>query len=229
MIMDTIRQMAEPVKPARRYDSSRRRARALETRRAILEGARTLFFTEGYGSTTVATIAARADVSVETIYKAFGGKAGLARALFDQALAGEGPVSTGERAAVVKREEHDPRRRLRAFGGFVTEVAPRVAPVLLLIRAAAETDPEAATLWQHINDERLRGMERDARQLADEGHLRDDVSLEEARDVFWACSSPELYELLVMKRGWTPERYGEWVGDTFIATLLPPERGTPTT
>jgi AcrR family transcriptional regulator len=220
--------MAESVKVTRSYDSSRRRAQAAETRRAILDAARSLFLSDGYGSTTVAAIAARADVSVETIYKAFGGKAGLARALFDQALAGEGPISTGERADVVKREEHDPRRRLRAFGGFVTEVAPRVAPVMLLIRAAADTDPEAASLWQHINDERLQGMERNARQLADEGHLRHDVSSEDARDVFWACTAPELFELLVLRRGWTPERFGEWVGETFVATLLPAEPGTPT-
>ena len=225
--MDTIRQMTEPVKAPRSYDSSRRRAQAQETRRTIVGAARSLFFANGYGSTTVAAIADRADVSVETIYKAFGGKAGLARALFDQALAGEGSISTGERAALVKREEHDARRRLLAFGGFVAEVAPRVAPVMLLIRAAAETDPEAAILWQHINDERLHGMERHAQQLADEGHLRDDVTLEEARDVFWTCTSPELYELLVLRRGWTPERFGEWVGETFIATLLPAEPGTP--
>jgi hypothetical protein len=70
-------------------------------------------------------------------------------------------------------------------------------------------------------------MERDARQLADAGHLRDGVSLEEARDVFWTCSSPELFELLVIKRGWAPERYGEWVADTFSGTLLPPGPGTP--
>ena len=94
---------------------------------------------------------------------------------------------------------------------------------MLLIRAAAETDPEAATLWQQINEERLAGMGRDAQQLADEGHLRDDVSVDEARDVFWTCTSPELFELLVIKRGWTPERYGQWVGGTFIATLLEPE------
>ena len=93
---------------------------------------------------------------------------------------------------------------------------------MLLIRAAAETDPEAAALWQHINDERLSGMGRDAQQLADEGHLRTDVSVDEARDLFWTCTSPELFELLVIKRGWTPERYGQWVGDTFIATLLEP-------
>ena len=214
--------MSGPVKRTRKYDASRRRAQALETRAAILAAARSLFFANGYGKTSVAAVAHEAAVSVETIYKAFGGKAGLARALFDQALAGDDPVTTGERAAIVKRDEHDPRRRLRAFGGFVSEVAPRVAPVMLLIRAAAETDAEAAILWQHINDERLAGMGRDAQQLADEGHLRADVTADEARDVFWTCTSPELFELLVTKRGWTPERYGQWVGETFIATLLRP-------
>jgi AcrR family transcriptional regulator len=214
--------ITEPVKQTRKYDASRRRAQALETRAAILDAARSLFFANGYGKTSIAAVADEAAVSVETIYKAFGGKAGLARGLFDQALAGNEPITTGERAAIVKRDEHDPRRRLRAFGAFVCEVAPRVAPVMLLIRAAAETDPEAATLWQHINDERLEGMGRDAQQLADEGHIRNDVTVDEARDVFWTCTSPELFELLVTKRGWTPERYGQWVGDTFIATLLEP-------
>lgn len=223
MILDTICDVTQPVKHTRKYDSGRRRAQALETRAAILEAARTLFFANGYGKTSVTAVADEAAVSVETIYKAFGGKAGLARALFDQALAGDDPITTGERAAIVKRDEHDPRRRLRAFGAFVSEVAPRVAPVMLLIRAAAETDPEAATLWQHINDERLAGMGRDAQQLADEGHLRDDVTVDEARDVFWTCTSPGLFELLVINRGWTPKRYGQWVGDTFIATLLEPE------
>lgn len=221
MITGTIRSVAEPVKKTRSYDSSRRRAQAEETRRSILEAAHALFFAHGYGLTTVAAIASSASVSVETIYKAFGSKAGLARSLFDQALAGEDPVTTGERAAIVKRDEHDPHKRLHAFGGFVSEVAPRVAPVMLLIRAAAETDPEAAALWQHINDERLAGMTRDAQQLADEGHLRDDITTRQAGDIFWACTSPELFELLVLKRGWTPGRYGQWVADIFTATLLP--------
>jgi AcrR family transcriptional regulator len=214
--------MPKPVKPKRQYNATRRQAQALETRVTILDAAQSLFYANGYGKTAVAAVAEEAGVSVETIYKAFGGKAGLARALFDQALAGNDPITTGERATVVKRDEHDPRRRLRAFGAFVSEVAPRVAPVMLLIRVAAETDPDAASLWQHINDERLAGMDRDARQLADEGHLRHDVTADDARDVFWTCTSPELFELLVIKRGWTAERYGEWVGEVFVSTLLEP-------
>ena len=68
------------VKKRRSYDASARRARAQRTRSTILEVARRRFLGEGYATTTVAAIAADAGVSVETIYKAFGGKPGLVRA-----------------------------------------------------------------------------------------------------------------------------------------------------
>ncbi len=213
--------MPRDVKPVRRYDSTRRRARADATREAILAVARERFLAEGYAATTVGAVATDAGVSVETIYKAFGPKSGLARAVFDAALAGEGPVSTGERAAIVKREEHDARRRLRAFGAFVAEVTPRVAPVMLVLRAAADGDREAAAVWKRINDERLQGMRRDAEQLAAEGALRPGVSAADAADVFWSLTSPEMYDLFVQRRGWPPERFGAWVGEMFVAALLP--------
>ncbi|MGH3646029.1 MAG: TetR/AcrR family transcriptional regulator [Micromonosporaceae bacterium] len=46
----------------------------------------------GYAATTLAAIAREAGVSVETIYKAFGGKSGLVRALYERGLTGIGPV-----------------------------------------------------------------------------------------------------------------------------------------
>ena len=69
--------------------------------------------------------------------------------------------------------------------------------------------------------ERMTGMTMFARALHQEGHLRPDVSVEEAGDMLWTCNSPEVYELLVVQRGWTPERYGRWVADTLTAALLP--------
>ena len=65
------------------------------------------------------------------------------------------------------------------------------------------------------------GMTMFARALHQEGQLRPDVSVEEAGDMLWTCNSPEVYELLVVQRGWTPERYGRWVADTLTAALLP--------
>jgi hypothetical protein len=63
-------------------------------------------------------------------------------------------------------------------------------------------------------------MTDNARRLRDGGHPRDDVTLAVAADVLWSCSSPELYELLVVRRGWSLTRYGRFVADATIAALL---------
>jgi hypothetical protein len=46
------------------------------------------------------------------------------------------------------------------------------------------------------------------------------VTLREAVDVLWTYSSPELYDLLVVRRGWSAVRYGRFVGEAITAALL---------
>ena len=218
-----MRPGSHPVK--RQYDGARRRARAEEARRRVLDAARRLFLADGYLGTTMAGVAAAAGVSVESVYKAHGSKARLVLAVFHDAIAGRDDEPAELRADRVSADEADPERRLRAFGAFVTEVAPRVAPVMLLVRTAAAGDPEAAAVWGQMVDERLARMTGHARGLADGGHLRPGVTVEEARDVLWLYSAPELYELLVVQRGWSPERFGAWVGETYVHALLPADVG----
>jgi AcrR family transcriptional regulator len=210
-----------PVKPTRRYNSSRRREQARQTRHAILDAAQRLFLVHGYGATTVASIARASDVSVETIYKGFGGKGGLVRALWHRGLEGSGPIPAERRSDEMQQRERDPRTVIRNWGRFITEVAPRTVPIILLVRAASATDPEMATLLEQADLERLRRMEHNARQLLALGGLRDGLSLEDVRDVLWTYSSLELYELLVLRRGWAVERYGEFAADGMAAALLP--------
>ena len=147
----------------------------------------------------------------------------MVKAVFDVAMAGDDePVPMLQRAALGRvRDKPDPRRMLELYGEFVAEVAPRHVPVQLLAKAAAATDPEAAGVWQQLQDERLAGLTIFARALGAEGHPRPDVPVEEARDLLWTCNSPETYDLLVLQRGWTPERYGRWVAGPLIAALLP--------
>lgn len=38
--------------------------------------------------------------------------------------------------------------------------------------------------------------------------------------MLWTYSSPELFELLVLRRRWRPARYGRFVADAVIAALL---------
>lgn len=197
-----------------------------------MEAARELFLADGYAGTTMAAIAAAADVSVETIYKAFGGKPGLVRTIVEKGLEGAGPIPAEQRSDEMQAREQDPHRILRNWGTLVTEVAPRTAPILLLVRDAAATDPEIASLLEEVDRTRLARMERNARTLHERGDLRPDVALEQARDVLWAYSSPELYELLVVRRGWPMPRYGQFVAAGMIAALLrrpaKAERSDPT-
>jgi AcrR family transcriptional regulator len=160
-------------------------------------------------------------VSEETVYKAFGNKIALVRAIRDQALAGAGPVHAERRSDRMQETENDPREIIRGWGVLTMEVAPRVAPVLLLVRDAAASDPELARLQAEMDAARLTRMTQNARTLLEGRHLRPGIALEAATDVLWTFSSPELYELLVIRRGWSVERYGRFVADSMIGALLP--------
>jgi AcrR family transcriptional regulator len=215
--------MSDSVNPARRpYDSSRRRAHAEQNRAAILDTARSRFLAEGYACCTMATIASDAGVSVETIYKAFGNKAGLLRALFDVAVGEDDEEIPKRHRALVERmwAEPDPEQKLRLYGEIIGSGAARVQPVQLMAREAAASDPAAAEVYDAIREERLGRMVGFAEFLRDAGALRDGVTIDEARDVLWTYNSAEIWELLVVKRRWKPARYGHWIGDALVAALL---------
>jgi len=186
------------------------------------KAAERLFLRDGFAATTIGAIAAEAMVSAETIYKAFGGKPGLVRAICERALAGEGPVPAETRSDELQLTEPDPREIIRGWGRLGAEVAPRGAPIALLLRAAEAVDPEVAGLRAELDAGRLRRMTSNARNLASAGHLREGITAEHAGQVLWTYSSPELYELLVLQLGWPPLRYGAFIADAMIAALLPP-------
>lgn len=212
------------VKSRRRYESPRRAEQARQTRAAVTGAAQRLFLRDGFAATTIAAIAAEAEVSAETIYKAFGGKPGLVRAICEQALAGEGPVPAEVRSDDLQASEPDPRQIIQGWGRLSAEVAPRVSPILLLLRAAAVSDPQMAALRTEIEASRLSRMTGNARNLHQAGHLRAGLTAEHAGEIMWTYSSPELYELLVLSRGWPPGQYGAFIADALIAALLPSQQ-----
>jgi AcrR family transcriptional regulator len=217
----TMEQKRPAVNTRRRYDSSGRRERARQTRDQITRAAEQLFLAEGYAATTVAAIAAAAAVSVETIYKGFGGKPGLVRAIVERGLAGEGPVPAEQRSDHIRDTEPDPRRILAAWGAFTAEIGPTTAPILTLARDAAASDPEIAALLDELSAARHQRMTINARGLATAGHLRPGITPEQAADILWTYSSPELYELLAIRRSWPAEQYGRFIGQALTAALLP--------
>ncbi len=215
--------MTEDVNPPRRrYDASGRQARARQTREEIAEAAKRLFQESGYARTTILDVAQEANVSPETIYKAFGSKGALLGAVVTASIRGDTDATPLRRRPVIDaiRQEQDPRRQFEIYGSLLAEVNPRLAPLVRVMREAATGDPEIATKLEQLKANRLEGMSEFAALLADGGALRPGISKQEARDALWTLNSPELYELVVLERGWSARRYGRWIAHQLAAALL---------
>jgi AcrR family transcriptional regulator len=214
--------MSGSVKRTRSYDSSARQAQARSTRAAVLAAARHAFLKRGYATTTVAAVASDAGVSVETVYKAFGNKAGLLKAMFDVAIVGDDePIPLQQREMVARiQAEPDGPGKLQIYCREYVVRAERAVPVQLLVRDAAASDVGAAGVLEQLRQERLSGMSAFAQHLSDAKVLRAGVSATDARDVLWLFTSAEVYEKLVLERGWPPSRFGAWLAQQLVAALL---------
>ena len=204
----------------RSYDSSRRQAQAKENRSAIVTAARDLFIEHGYGRTTMADIARAAGVSVETIYAAFANKATLLHRAWDITVGGDDDdVVFHERPEVMTiRNEPDLAKRLMLHASFSTRTAQRIAPFQLMVQSAAGADPAAAAMLDEMARQRVAGMTVMAAEAATTGQLA--VSEDECRDVIWSMTDGVLWHRLVNERGWTNERFADWLGRMWVRMLV---------
>jgi AcrR family transcriptional regulator len=208
--------------PRRRYDASRRQEQARVQRRRILECAHRRFLKDGYAGTTLGAIASEAGVSVETIYKAFRNKAGVLKEVFDFSVAGDDePVPMSERDFAHRlRAEPDPFKKLTIFADHMSESMPRAAPIFLLAKAAASSEPEIKKLVAQWKAGQLHGLGMLAAHLDEGGYLRQGLDGDRARDLLWTINSTEVYELLALERGWTADQYRDFLAQSMIDALL---------
>ena len=185
-----------------------------------MQAARQRFLAHGYAATTIAEIARDAGVSVETVYKAFSTKAGVLKALFDVSVAGDDDPIPMARRDVIQQVLDAPEAatKIALYAKHLASTMPRSAPVQLLARDGAASSADAAAVWTQIRDETLTAMKMFAGDLVKTGQLR--VSSAMARDVLWTYHAPELYELLVLERGWSASRYGEFITEALTDALL---------
>jgi AcrR family transcriptional regulator len=190
----------------------------------MLDSARELFLRSGFASTTVAAIASEAGVSQETVYKTFGGKTGVVEALYRQGLLGQGSVPAYQRSDSL-RTNPDPYEVAYGWSRLAMEVGPAISPIYLLVRDAALVDPGLSDLLREMDEDRYVRMTENARYLEQAGHLRAGVEVVAAADLMWSATSPEMFELLVVRRGWSIERWADYIYSTVTSLLRP--RATP--
>jgi AcrR family transcriptional regulator len=214
--------MAEPVKKPRRYDSPRRREQAAATRRDILFAAQRLFERDGYAATTMAAIATEAGVALKTVYVAFETKSGVLRALWNMLLRGDQddvPVAQRRWYRAVL-EEPDPERKLRLNAHNACVVKQRVGPLLSVIRSAAPVEPDIAALWERIQSDFHDNQQKVVESLHAREGLRRGLGVARATDILWTLNHPDVWQLLVRERGWSPQQWEQWFADTTCEQLL---------
>lgn len=204
----------------RSYDSTRRRAQARETQRAILSAAHDLFVEQGYGRTTIAQVAERAGVSPETIYGTFRNKATLLHRTWDVTVGGDDEEVVFHERPEVKaiRTEPDLAKRFMLHARLSTATARRMTPFVRSVQGAAASEPSAAAMAAEMEQQRLNGISVMAKEAAASGQLK--VSEDECRDIVWAMTDGHLWHQLVAERGWSDEQYADWLGRTWVALLV---------
>lgn len=196
-------------------------ARTRLARAAIREAALALFLDRGYAATTIGMISEQSGVPAPTVYRLCTSKIGLLKTLIDQVLTGDdNPVPLEHREQVSELlASEDPCRALAGLAGIVRRVNGRAVAAHPLLIRAADSDPEAARLLADYDRDRQRGQGLFAHALAEAGALRPGLTERSAADIIHALASPEMYRLLVTERGWSPDRFEQWLADTLITQL----------
>ncbi len=212
--------MPQPVK-VRAYRSVLRTEQAAATQRQVLRAARELFTRQGYADTTVAAVAARARVSVDTIYASVGRKPQLMLAVIDTVLGGgTDPVPAEQRDYVrAIRSAPTAAEKIHVYATALGRVLPATAGLQEALRHAAQTDAECAVVWEGLNQRRAANMGLFAADLRATGAVRPDLTDDVVADIVWSTNSVDYYVLL-RARGWTPEQYARWLEDLWRRTLL---------
>ncbi|MBT9257703.1 TetR/AcrR family transcriptional regulator [Phycicoccus sp. MAQZ13P-2] len=191
----------------------------------MIDAARETFVEHGYAATTIKTIAQRSGLSQESLYKTFGGKAGLLKAAYDTALAGDDqPVPMAMRThALAIRDATTPESAAIAWADMVITVGDRIGPLLDAVLAAGATDPAAAELLQTMDDERLAGARMVAQHWASAGWLSPAAEPDEHARTLWILNSPDVRRLTA-GAGRAPEEYRRWLVHMVRSSVLATEK-----
>src|SRR5262245_8365336 len=193
----------------RPYRSTLRDEQARTTRRRIVDAGRGLFIERGYGPTTIDAIAERAGVSRKTVFTSVGSKAAVLKLAFDWALAGDDElVAIADRPEVrTMMEGRDPARLLAEWIAMNAAIAGRVAGLHHVLVVAADTDADAASLLDTLEQQRAEGAQRFVSRLYAIDGVRPPLDPDRAANIADLLIDPMPYRRLVEQRGWTPDEY----------------------
>jgi AcrR family transcriptional regulator len=194
----------------RAYRSPRRKEQAEATRHAILEAALALFMEQGFSGTSIREVAERADVSEQTVYKAFGDKVGLLyHAGLEYIQTGGGGAEAEFLAALAA--EMDPIERLRMAARSSRELWDSGALELdLIVNTGEIRDPRLEELQVRSLAYELESNRAICMVLFPNGLRRPGYSVDDIAAFVTAIDSGAVITRL-RSLGWSMDRWEAWV------------------
>ncbi|PYX80102.1 MAG: TetR/AcrR family transcriptional regulator [Acidobacteria bacterium] len=205
-------------KAKRSYKSPVRQRQAGDTRQRIVEAVRELLQSEGYAGMTIEAIARRAEVSAQSVYAIFKSKTGILVELLDQSTFGPDYDQAVQKALSAS----DPETRLRLAAPIARQIHDAQSATFDLLRGAGVVAPALAKLEQRRECLRYERQEKMVISLRDARRLRPELDHATARDIFWMLTGRDVYRMLVRERGWSSQKYQDWLADTLVRSLLTP-------
>ena len=180
-----------------------------------------MFVDDGYVATTIEAVAVAAGVAEQTVYYVFGTKRNLLAAVLDVRIAGdEEPVPLLERPSFEKfADAPDAVSAVELLVQGAVGIIARTASIYEVVRRAA-ADPEVGELLAGNRRARRVDQRRLIEILADAGHLRADLDVASAADVFYTLMNEEVFQFLVTDCGWDVERFRGWATSLMVEQLL---------
>lgn len=203
------------------YNSPLREQQAERTRERILQAARKKFREQGYGATTLADIARAAGVAEPTVRAVFKTKPNLVEHLLRLVVRGsDDELQLQQREAFQRMlASRDADTLLDRLSGLSEAVHRRSWDVMEIVRGAASSDPAIAELHEQRRRARHANQRTVANRLQRLGALPHGTSVDTAADLLWLYTSPEIYRMLVIDRGWSGKRYRQWFRSA-VASIL---------
>lgn len=175
------------------------------TREAILDAAWELVVRQGRLDVAQAEIAAAAGVSRQSLYLAFGSRAGLWTAMTQHHDAGAPQIARLQMLGTRPRPDW---QTLEDFIATWCDYLPVIYPVAVLLDAAAITDKEAAAAWDdRMKGALLRGFKGLCKALEEAGGLAPGWNYRNAAQLCWSLVHLASYRLLVVECGWSREAF----------------------
>lgn len=202
---------------------SRRDEYAEQTRRDVVDAARSLFAQRGYFATTVSDIAAAARVSAGTVYQQCGGKQGLLRTLMDSWTTA--PLVQETLDAVNAADTLD--EALRVLADSYLEFWRQFDDIVQLVAATAAHDSEATEALSQAIVRHRTALHEIAQKIRALGAFTGSFSDDDFADITLYHYGPQNgFHFTVSVLGWSEERARDFLSAQFAHSLH--EMATPT-